>query len=143
MTSKFQGIVNKLSKSNSQDILPDEFLNKDRLLSKAEIDLQTQFSIISKNSSFEGELNSNMNILIAGKFKGNITCKNTVISLEGSVVDGEIKAKDIILYGNFRGNIISSNLVKLFPSSCINAKIKGKTFIIEEGAVFDGEFDLL
>ena len=40
-------------------------------------------------------------------------------------------------------HIISSNLVKLFPSSCINAKIKGKTFIIEEGAVFDGEFDLL
>lgn len=143
MTSKLNNIVDKLSKSATNPISPDDFISKDRLFSKHDLDVQSNYSVISKNCVFEGDIRSERNIVILGQFTGNINCANTVISMEGSIIDGNIEANNIVIYGNIRGELLAKNVVKLFPSACTYAKITGKTFIIEEGAVFDGRFDLL
>lgn len=146
MASKIKEIVDKLSNTHAntghQEISTDDFIHKDRIISKQDLEVLSRYSIISKKSTIQGDIFSDQNIVILGKFKGNINCKNTVISLEGSFIDGRIETNNIIIYGNYRGNIISKNIVKLFPGSAVKANITGKTFIIEEGAVFDGEFNL-
>ncbi len=140
MNSKINDMVDKLSKSANLHTMPDDLINKNKLLSRTEMDSESAFSIISRQCNIKGDINSSQAIFIAGRFKGNIICNNTVVSLEGSQIDGRVEAQDIIIYGKCRGEIIAKNMVKLFPNCAVNSSIKGKTFIIEEGAVFDGEF---
>ncbi len=118
-----------------------DLINKDKIIS--ELDSSSAISIVSKQCSFKGDMDSAENIFIAGRFKGNIKCGSTVVSLAGSDIEGRIEARDIVIYGRFSGNVTASNIVKLFPGCAVKSSIKGKTFIIEEGAIFDGEFSRL
>ena len=60
-------------------------------------------SIISNNSSFEGNIESSGIIHIDGRYKGNINCEELIIGVKG-FVQGEIKTQRLYIYGVLEGN---------------------------------------
>jgi len=77
-------------------------------------------------------------ILEETKVVGNIEAVKGVHVKAGSVVIGDIKAKDIIIEGGVKGNLDINGRVLLKKGSVIKGDIKSKSMEMEPGAVCSG-----
>ena len=77
-------------------------------------------------------------ILEETKVVGNIEAVKGVHVKTGSVVIGDIKAKDIIIEGGVKGNLDINGRVLLKKGSVIKGDIKSKSMEMEPGAVCSG-----
>ncbi len=93
-------------------------------------------SIISSNSSVEGNIESSGIVHIDGKLKGNINCDELIIGVKG-YIKGEITAQKLYVYGTLEGN---ADVDTIFIAK--SAKLIGDTshnsISIEPGAYIDG-----
>jgi len=77
-------------------------------------------------------------VLEETKVVGNIEAVKGVHVKTGSVVIGDIKAKDIIIEGGVKGNLDINGRVLLKKGSVIKGDIKSKSMEMEPGAVCSG-----
>ncbi len=104
---------------------------------KINIDL-TNATIISQNSSFEGEVLSEDDIRLDGFFKGEMTSGKKIIIGKNGVFYGELKCENLINKGKIKGNASVSNSTILFAKSKFNGILSTQNFKVEGGASFDG-----
>lgn len=93
-------------------------------------------SIISNNSSVEGNIESSGIVHIDGNLVGNIHCDELVIGVKGCI-KGEVKAQNLYIYGTLEGNadvdtIFIAKTAKLLGDSIHNV------ISIEPGAYLEG-----
>ena len=69
----------------------------------------SSLSIIAQGIDFSGEINTEGDIHLDGKMKGNIKAQEVVIGPEG-VFDGEITANILVVSGNIKGKFTVKNL---------------------------------
>ncbi len=95
-------------------------------------------SFLTKNSEFKGDITTDDNIEINGKFIGNIICKKELkVSEFGSIV-GEIKANRVINSGKIDGDIECDLFIGDRTSS---TKYKLKSNSVEISGKFDGTLE--
>lgn len=95
-------------------------------------------TIISHGVRIEGKVESDGNIIVDGKIKGDIICTNNVNVGEGGQVNGQISANIITIGGNVMGTVNAKEKVALEPKGNLKGDILTKTLVIEAGAKFDG-----
>lgn len=99
---------------------------------------EIKLTIIGTDMDINGELISQDDIRIDGKFFGDIeTAGKIVISNEG-FVDGTIKGKNITIHGEAKGEIVASNNFCMAPGGAFKGSVKTKYINITELAYFNG-----
>jgi cytoskeletal protein CcmA (bactofilin family) len=99
-------------------------------------------TIITHGVRIEGKVSSDGNIIVDGKIKGDIICKNNVNIGEGGEVNGHISANLIVIAGNVVGTVSAKEKLSLEPKGNIKGDITTKTLVVEAGAKFDGNIKM-
>ena len=105
---------------------------KDMEVSKA----KASNSIIDEWLTMTGDLESEGDILIRGKVRGNIKCKLLIIDEKASV-DGGMVAEEVVVRGTTKGTI-RANRVIFEETAHVDSEIYHRSFAVEEGARIKG-----
>jgi cytoskeletal protein CcmA (bactofilin family) len=95
-------------------------------------------SILGPELEIHGDVKATGSLLIYGKVYGNIESKGSVRTAKGSLVKGNIHARDAIVSGDVEGDVEVEAKVTLGNSSHLSGNLKAAILTIEEGAQFDG-----
>ncbi len=95
-------------------------------------------SILGPELEIHGDVKVSGSLLIYGKVFGNIQSNGAVRTANGSVVNGNISAKDATIGGKVDGDLEVDKKVTLGDTSLLNGNLKASILTIEEGAKFDG-----
>jgi len=95
-------------------------------------------TILKEDASFEGKLIFEGNVLVNGKFKGEIFSSGELIIGKTGLVEGSVEIGTIIIHGEVNGNIKASQKIVINVPAVVRGDITAPSLIIEEGAVFEG-----
>ena len=95
-------------------------------------------SILGPELEIHGDVKVSGSLLIYGKVFGNIQSNGTVQTANGSVVNGNISAKDASIGGIVDGDLDVEKKVILGDTSHLSGNLKASILTNEEGAIFDG-----
>ena len=96
-------------------------------------------TLIDTTASLKGDIVTEGDIRIDGKFYGNIVSARDVVIGEEGLVQGEINSQTMAIYGTIRGNIKSQGLVEIMPTGKIFGDIEVNKLVIKEGGIFQGK----
>jgi cytoskeletal protein CcmA (bactofilin family) len=94
-------------------------------------------SVIDSWLTITGTLESEGDVRVEGKIKGDIHCAHLVVGRDATVC-GDITAEEAVVRGKVKGSI-RANRVILQDSACVESDIYHKILSIDEGACFDGQ----
>ena len=95
-------------------------------------------SILGPELKIDGNINVNGDLLVYGQVNGSIVCKGTINSAKGSVVKGNIHAKNATVNGKIEGDLDVELKATLGKGSHLEGNLQATIITIEEGARFDG-----
>ena len=95
-------------------------------------------SILGPELEIHGDVKVSGSLLIYGKVFGNIQSNGTIQTANGSVVNGNISARDASISGKVDGDLDVEKKVILGDTSHLSGNLKASILTIEEGAKFDG-----
>jgi len=100
-------------------------------------------SILGPELEINGDVKVSGSLLIYGKVFGSIQSSGAVRTANGSVVNGNISAKEVAIGGKVDGDLDVEKKVTLGDTSFLTGNLKAAILIIEEGAKFDGVCSML
>ena len=95
-------------------------------------------SILGPELEIHGDVKVSGSLFIYGKIFGNIQSSGAVQTANGSVVNGNISAKDATIGGKVDGDLDVDKKVTLGDTSLLMGNLKAAILTIEEGAKFEG-----
>ena len=95
-------------------------------------------SRIGKGTKASGKLNFRGPVKIEGEAEGEITGEEVVITT-GAVVSARISASKVTIAGSFTGEVTARERVELMPTARVQCTISTPSFVLNEGAQFDGD----
>lgn len=98
----------------------------------------TSETVLNEDASFEGKLIFDGNVIVNGKFKGEIVSTGNLTVGRSGVVEGTIGIGTINIFGEVRGNIQAKQKIEINAPSVVRGDIAAPSLIIKEGAVFEG-----
>ncbi len=96
-------------------------------------------TFIDTTASLKGDIVTEGNIRIDGKFHGNIISAKDVVVGEEGLIEGQITCETMVVYGMVKGNIKSAGLVEIMSTGKVFGDIEVQSISIKEGAVFEGK----
>ena len=100
-------------------------------------------SILGPELEIHGDVKVSGSLLIYGKVFGSIQSNGAVRTANGSVVNGNISAKEAAIGGKVDGDLDIEKKVTLGDTSFLTGNLKAAILTIEEGAKFDGVCSML
>ena len=98
----------------------------------------TTRSVIDAWLIMSGDIQSEGEVQIDGKIKGNIRCGRLIVGQDATII-GDIAAEEVVVRGCVKG-VIRANRVILQRTAFVKGEIFHKLFAVEEGAAFEGQF---
>lgn len=95
-------------------------------------------TLIGRDSSFSGTIESSGTIRIDGKYEGEISTKGDLVIGEDGQVIGKIKAQDITIAGKVEGEVEAAGKLELVPTANLQGETRMMLLVVEEGAIFRG-----
>ncbi len=99
-------------------------------------------TLIGTKSVFTGNIESEGSIRIDGKLKGDIKANGDVYIGSNAEVTGNITTSNASIAGTLKGNINSTGILKILSSAKLYGDISVKSFVVDEGAVFEGKCNM-
>ncbi len=99
-------------------------------------------SLIGKNIKIVGEVTGNSDLTVDGRVEGKIRIsKMLTIGPAGDVV-AEIHGENVVVIGRVNGNVSADQKVILKPTAMVTGNISCQSFIVNEGASFEGNIQM-
>ena len=95
-------------------------------------------TIIREDASFQGKMVFDGNVMVNGKFNGEIISTGELTVGSGGLVEGVIQIGTINIYGEVRGNIKAKQKIVINASAVVKGDIEAPSLVIQDGAVFEG-----
>lgn len=95
-------------------------------------------TILDKAASFEGKMNFEGDVIINGRFKGEIFSDGNLVVGEDGNIEGTIEIGSIEIQGEVHGNISAKEKIEINAPAVVRGDISAPSLIIKEGAVFEG-----
>lgn len=96
-------------------------------------------AFLGKGTEFDGKLMFGGSVRIDGDFKGEILGGGTLIVGEGANIEANIVVDNLLVSGDVRGSIETKKRIEIFSAGRLYGNIKTSIFVIQEGAVFEGD----
>jgi len=100
-------------------------------------------AFLSEGTEFKGVLTFEGTLRIDGKFEGEILGSGTLIVGQSGVINADITASMLISRGKITGTVNVTKQVVLHAESELLGNIKTGLLTVEEGAVFDGQCQMM
>jgi cytoskeletal protein CcmA (bactofilin family) len=94
---------------------------------------------LGQGTVIEGEINSDADIRIDGRVRGNVISKGKIVLGATGLIEGDIRSENAYLEGRVNGRVEVSDLLILSKTSFVNGDIVIKKLVVEEGAKFNGK----
>lgn len=99
--------------------------------------------LLDHGCDFDGKLVFEGTVQINGNFRGEIVSDGTLIVGSEAHVEANVKVDGLVVEGNVRGVIEAKKIVELRRGCRLIANITTPSLVIEEGAVFHGESNMI
>ena len=96
-------------------------------------------TILGKDASFNGEIETVGGIRIDGRLKGAVKTSGDVIVGEGACIEAKISGRNVLIAGEVRGQVEASGKMELTLTGKLFGNLRATKMYVEEGAVFQGE----
>lgn len=95
-------------------------------------------AFIDEASEIEGKYSFRGTVMLNGKFKGEISSRDTLIIGEKAVVNASIHAGVVLISGEVVGNVFASERVELRGTAHVFGDVEAPVVVVEEGVLFEG-----
>ena len=107
--------------------------------SEAFLSAPAEGSLIGKGLTLKGEVTGEGDLVIAGRFEGEIVVNGSVQVEPGADVDANITATQIVIGGIVRGNLSAAGRVEILPTGALTGSLKTGSLSAVGGASLKGE----
>jgi len=105
---------------------------------KKKTDSEEVKAFLGSGTEFEGKLIFTGSVRVDGLFRGEVFGGGTLISGEGSLLEGHIVVDNIVVSGEVRGRLEVRGRAEISSKGKIYGEIKAAKLIVHDGAVFEG-----
>jgi cytoskeletal protein CcmA (bactofilin family) len=99
-------------------------------------------AVIDVKTEITGNLKSSGNVLIEGRFHGEVEASETVWVEQGAQSDGQLRAHDAVISGAVDGEIDCQRRLQIAATAVVNGEIKTPVLVIEDGATVNCRFSM-
>lgn len=99
-------------------------------------------SVIGRNLKITGEITGDEDLLVDGRVEGKVDIGKTLTIGQSGQVNAEIHGETVMVLGRVNGNISAGQRVVLKPSANVTGNIHCVSFIVNEGASFEGNINM-
>ncbi len=99
-------------------------------------------AVIDRQTEITGTLHSSGNVLIEGRFHGEVEANETVWVENGAQSDGQLRASDAVISGAVDGQIACGHRLQIAASAVVSGEIKTPVLVIEDGATVNCRFSM-
>jgi cytoskeletal protein CcmA (bactofilin family) len=100
------------------------------------------FSVIDRNSIFDGTFQTTRDLRVEGEVKGTIECKGTLFVAAGATVGAKVEADNVTVAGDLNGEVRCRGRLQIMPSGKVRGKVVTQTLVINEGALYEGQLEM-
>ena len=93
-------------------------------------------TVIDESLAITGDLQSNGELHVKGRVRGNIHCQSIIVEAEGAI-EGGILADHVLIHGRTKGFIRATH-IELGPTAVVESDLYHATLIVRDGAMFEG-----
>ena len=93
---------------------------------------------IGADAVFKGQLQFEKGVRLLGKFEGEINSDGQLLVAEGATLTGDVKASAIRIEGRVQGNLEAKNKIQLTASARLEGDVQTQRLEVAEGAVLVG-----
>ena len=94
---------------------------------------------LGQGTVIDGEINSDADIRIDGRVRGNVISKGKLVLGANGVIEGDVRSENAYIEGRVNGKVEIADLLILSKSALVNGDIIIKKLVVEEGAKFNGK----
>lgn len=105
-------------------------------------DVGSGFSLLDRQLSLVGDLDTGGSLRIDGELTGTIRRADTVVIGAGARMTGDIFAREVIIGGTLAGSVYASERVELQPTAIVNGSIVTQVVLVQEGGVVNGRIEM-
>lgn len=102
------------------------------------LDRHQPTNTISKGTSLQGNIETDANLRIEGRMRGDVKARSTFSVGEGALVEGNITAESAEIAGEIRGQVEVTNVLVLKPTAVVHGDVVTDKLVVEAGAQFNG-----
>lgn len=95
-------------------------------------------SVVSRATTWRGELESDGNVHVHGRVNGSVTARNEVFVAEDAEVEAAITAEVVVVAGVVRGTITCTGRFEVLPSGKVLGDVFAPALVVHEGALVTG-----
>ena len=106
-------------------------------------EVQAILNLLSEGVIVEGNIQTPRDIRIDGTLVGTVNADGRLILGPSSHVTGTVTSPNIDVFGSVEGDIVSTGIVVLRAKSNVKGTISTATMVVEAGAVFNGESNMI
>jgi cytoskeletal protein CcmA (bactofilin family) len=100
------------------------------------------YSVIDRNSIFDGTFQTTRDLRVEGEVKGTIDCKGTLFVASGATVGAKVEADNVTVAGDLNGEVRCRGRLQIMPSGKVRGKVVTQTLVINEGALYEGQLEM-
>jgi cytoskeletal protein CcmA (bactofilin family) len=100
------------------------------------------YSVIDRNSIFDGTFTTTRDLRVEGEVKGTIDCKGTLFVATGATVGARVEADNVTVAGDLNGEVRCRGRLQIMPSGKVRGKVVTQTLVINEGALYEGQLEM-
>ncbi len=89
-----------------------------------------------------GEMTSDEDVIIEGKFSGRLTCAARITVGRTGQVEAELFGTIIQISGKVKGNLTARQKIEIIASGFLEGNIRTPKVIVAEGAIFKGNVEM-
>ena len=86
---------------------------------------------VVRDTFFSGTLRSDSNLLIEGRFEGQLEAHETIFIAQGAEVKADVRATDVIVAGTMDGTVEASGLFHAMPSARVAGQIHTALLVVD------------
>jgi cytoskeletal protein CcmA (bactofilin family) len=98
-------------------------------------------SVFGPGVTIDGKIEGDADILIAGKFKGDIHIKGDLSIEKGAHVTAKVDAANVTIGGELDGNVVAGGQVKLLEGGQLIGDLKAATLTVAAGSRMRGHVE--
>ncbi|CAN5840002.1 hypothetical protein BH20CHL4_BH20CHL4_05580 [soil metagenome] len=97
-----------------------------------------QMTVVSHNTTWKGEIDSEESMHIHGKFEGVIRAQQDVFILEEATVAAAVSAQNVVIAGRYDGEVTCRARFEVLPTGRVQGSVRAPVLVVHEGAEING-----
>ena len=94
---------------------------------------------IDEGSEIDGSYSFTGTAMVNGKFRGEISSRDTLIIGDKARITATIHAGTVIVRGEVLGNVVATERIELAGAARLFGDIETPVLVVDEGVVFEGQ----